>query len=140
MFIVKSMIHRGAGFVKREFTFIVNFFMFCCVWHFFGVFAYNAGKEAERLMNEAAERVVPHRLTLEDRQHLRLTGVTEVEHFEEDAAALRTGQGRLTVRGEGLKLRNLNPEGGVLCIDGTVSAIVYEGAPAGGGFLRRLLG
>lgn len=91
-------------------------------------------------MNQETEKVVPHKLTMEDRQHLRLTGVTEVEHFEEDEVTLRTGRGRMTVRGEGLKLRNLNPEGGVLGVEGTVSAIVYEQAVSGGSFLRRLLG
>lgn len=91
-------------------------------------------------MDHEGNKVVPHTLALEDRQHLRLTGVTEVEHFEEDAVTLRTGRGRMTVRGEGMKLRNLDPEGGVLCVDGTISAIVYEGAASGGGFFRRLLG
>lgn len=91
-------------------------------------------------MMEESGKGRPHTLTLEDRQHLRLTGVTEVERFEEDEVTLQTSRGRMTVRGESLKLKNLNPEGGVFCVEGTVSAILYEQAAQGGGFLRRLLG
>ena len=82
----------------------------------------------------------PHRLTLDDRQHLSLTGVTEVDSFDESAVELRTNRGPLSIRGEGLQLRGLNLEGGQVCVDGTVSAIVYEQAAPEGGFLRRLLG
>ena len=83
----------------------------------------------------------PHRLTLEDRQHLSLTGVTDVDSFDDTLVLLRTNRGLMTVRGEGLQLKNLNLEGGEVRVDGTVSAIVYEqSAHEGGGFLRRLLG
>ena len=82
----------------------------------------------------------PHRLSLEDRQHLVLTGVTDVDSFDENTVLLRTNRGLVSVRGEGLQLRSLNVEGGQAAVDGTVTAIVYEGAPRQGGFLRRLLG
>ena len=82
----------------------------------------------------------PHRLSLEDRQHLVMTGVTDVDSFDENTVLLRTNRGLVSVRGEGLQLRSLNVEGGQASVDGTVTAIVYEGAPRQGGFLRRLLG
>ncbi len=82
-----------------------------------------------------------HRLTLEDRQHMSLTGVTEVDCFDDTVVLLHTNRGLLTVRGEGLQLKNLNLEGGQVSVDGTVTAIVYEQQVAReGGFLRRLLG
>ena len=82
----------------------------------------------------------PHRLTLDDRRRLSLTGVTEVDSFDENTVLLRTNRGLVTVRGEGLQLRSLSPEEGQVRVDGTVSAIVYEQAKPEGGFLRRLLG
>ena len=82
----------------------------------------------------------PYRLTLEDRQHLVLTGVTDVDSFDENAVLLRTNRGPVCVRGEGLQLRSLSVEGGQAAVDGTVAAIVYEGPARPGGFLRRLLG
>ena len=82
----------------------------------------------------------PHRLSLEDRQHLVLTGVTDVDSFDETAVLLRTNRGPVSVRGEGLQLRSLNVESGQAAVDGTVTAIVYEDTVRRGGFLRRLLG
>jgi len=85
--------------------------------------------------------VGPHRLALEDRQHLSLTGVTDVDSFDETLVLLKTNRGMMSVRGEGLQLKNLNLEGGEVRVDGTISAIVYEASGhEGGGFLRRLLG
>ncbi len=82
----------------------------------------------------------PHRLSLEDRQHLVLTGVTDVDSFDETTVLLQTNRGLVSVRGEGLQLKNLSVEGGQAAVDGTVNAIVYEGAGRQGGFLKRLLG
>ena len=86
------------------------------------------------------EEIGPHRLTLEDRQHMSIIGVTDVDGFDEGEVRLRTNRGRMTVRGEGLQLRGLNRDNGQLCVDGTVTAIVYEQNRPEGGFLRRLLG
>ena len=82
----------------------------------------------------------PHRLTLEDRRQLSLTGVTEVDSFDENAVLLRTNRGPVTVRGEGLQLKGLNEESGQVRVEGTVTAILYEQTRSEGGFLRRLLG
>ena len=86
------------------------------------------------------EALGPHRLTLDDRRRLSLTGVTEVDSFDENTVRLRTNRGPVTVRGEDLQLRSLSPEDGQVRVDGTVSAVVYEQARPEGGFLRRLLG
>ena len=82
----------------------------------------------------------PHRLSLEDRQHLVLTGVTDVDSFDENTVLLRTNRGLVSVRGEGLQLKSLNVEGGQAAVDGRVDVIAYEGAPRQGSFLKRLLG
>ena len=81
-----------------------------------------------------------HRLILEDRQHLSLTGVTEVDSFDESVVELRTNRGLLSIRGEGLQLKGLNEQSGQVRVEGTVTALIYEQARPEGGFLRRLLG
>ncbi len=81
-----------------------------------------------------------HRLVLEERKHMSLTGVTDVDSFDDTVVQLRTNRGLLTVQGEGLQLKSLNVEGGQVSVDGTVCAIVYEAAPKEGSFFRRLLG
>ncbi len=80
---------------------------------------------------------MPHKLSLNGRKNLTLTGVSEVISFDDTTVALKTGMGLLTVHGQGLQLKNLSLDGGQVAVDGTVSALIYEEAkPAGG--LRRL--
>ena len=83
---------------------------------------------------------LPHKLTLNERRQLTMTGVTEVVSFDENAVVLHTQLGRLTVHGKDLQLRQLALDGGQVAVDGTVSAIVYEEPRQGGGWFRRLMG
>ena len=84
---------------------------------------------------------LPHRLELEGRERLTISGVEEVESFDESTILLSTVQGGLEVQGEGLHIEKLSLDGGDLSVEGTVNALIYE--PQGrerGGLLRRLLG
>lgn len=87
-----------------------------------------------------AEERMGHKLTLEDRERLTMTGVTEVISFEETAVVLRTGLGTLIIQGRDLQLKNLSLDGGQVAVDGTVSALVYQEPRASGSVLRRLFG
>lgn len=81
----------------------------------------------------------PHKLILDGRKKLTVTGVTEVESFDDSAACLRTAQGLLYLRGRQLHLQMLSPDGGQVCVDGLVEAMEYEeDARHTGGFLARL--
>ena len=84
------------------------------------------------------ERKLPHRLSLNERRELTMTGVTEVVSFEETAVVLRTALGTLLVQGRGLQLKTLSLEGGQVAVDGEVSALIYEEPRAGG--WRRFFG
>lgn len=89
------------------------------------------------MMDEKLE--LPHKLTLSQRKNLTVTGVTEVVSFEEDGAVLKTAMGTLVIQGQQLKLKTLSLEGGQVDVSGTVTALYYEQARAGGA-LRRLFG
>lgn len=82
----------------------------------------------------------PQKLTLDDRRHLTLTGVEEVESFDENAVVLDTNLGTLVVRGRELRLRQLSVDGGQVAVDGQVDALLYEEKRQKGGFFARLLG
>ena len=86
-----------------------------------------------------AQEQMPHDLILKDRQKLTVTAVTEVVSFDETEVVLRTAQGTLTVHGQDLQLKALSVEGGQTCVEGTVSALLYE-EPRQGGWLRRFVG
>ena len=84
--------------------------------------------------------LLPHKLILNERKNLTMTGVTEVVSFDDTLVVLRTGLGMLTVEGQQLQLRNLSQEGGQLAVDGHISALHYEEPKAGGSIWRRLFG
>ena len=86
------------------------------------------------------ELELPHRLTLESRSRLSMTGVTEVESFDENTIVLATTRGTLIVRGTGLHLQMLSLEGGQVSVDGNVDALNYEDPAPAGGFFARLFG
>ena len=81
-----------------------------------------------------------HKLTLNERSKLTLTGVTEVVSFEENTVILKTALGTLIIQGRQLQLKTLSLEGGQVEVQGTVCALSYEEPKSGGGFLRRLIG
>ena len=87
----------------------------------------------------AEQIALPHKLTLNERKQLTMTGVSEVVSFDENAVVLHTAQGTLLVQGEGLQLKNLSPEGGQVAISGKVTALAYQEPRPAGGWLRRLV-
>ena len=86
-------------------------------------------------------RAAGHHLILEDRESLTVSGVEEVESFDENTIVMETAQGLLIVRGEGLHIEKLSLDGGDLKVEGMVESLSYEESRRGrGGFLARLLG
>lgn len=89
----------------------------------------------------AEERItLPHKLTLNERRQLSITGVSEVISFDDTAVIVRTQLGTLNIHGKDLQLKQLSPEGGQVAVDGTVAAIIYEEPRQSGGWLSRLFG
>ena len=79
-----------------------------------------------------------HSLTLADRKRLSLTGVEDVDCFNEQIVVLRTSQGTLTVAGAGLNISQLSLEAGKVELEGEVDALEYTGGGKKGGALGRL--
>lgn len=82
----------------------------------------------------------PHNLILEGRKRLMVSGVEDVESFDEGTVVLSTVAGALIVRGDGLHIEKLSLDGGELALEGAVESLAYE-APARekGAFWRRLI-
>lgn len=82
-----------------------------------------------------------HRLQLEGREKLTVSGVEDVERFDESCIVLTTCAGTLVVSGQGLHIGKLSLDGGELHVDGRIDELAYEDAPdQRGGFLSRLFG
>ena len=72
----------------------------------------------------AEERLaLPHKLTLNERTQLTMTGVHEVLNFDENVVLVRTDLGKLLIQGQDLKLKTL--EGGQAQVEGSVAALIY---------------
>lgn len=81
----------------------------------------------------------PHRVVLDERGSLSVSGVEEVERFDENEIVMATVRGTLVVRGEGLHIEKLSLDGGDLKVDGNVDSLIYEDdGVERGGFLSRL--
>ena len=87
-----------------------------------------------RLPAEAA-----HHILLEGREQLTISGVEEVESFDENTIVMATVKGTLVVRGEDLHIEKLSLDGGDLKVEGSVDSLTYEDdAGDRGGFFARL--
>lgn len=81
----------------------------------------------------------PHQVVLEDREQLMISGVEEVESFDETTIVMSTSKGSLVVRGEDLHIEKLSLDGGDLKVEGSVDSLTYEDdAGDRGGFFARL--
>lgn len=81
---------------------------------------------------------LPHKLTLNERKNLTMSGVTEVVSFDDTAVVLRTALGTLEVQGQQLQLKTLSIDGGQVAVDGQIAALFYEEPRPEGGFWGRL--
>lgn len=80
-----------------------------------------------------------HHIILEEREALTVSGVEEVERFDETEIVMDTVRGTLVVRGEGLHIEQLSLDGGDLKVEGTIDALSYEErAQERGSLLSRL--
>lgn len=91
----------------------------------------------------AAEPPREHRLMLENRNALQLTGVQEVTSYDAYSATLETACGTLVVGGNGIRVQNFSSQTGEASILGEVEYLQYQSRihkEKGNGVLRRLFG
>lgn len=82
-----------------------------------------------------------HHLTMEGREHLSISGVEDVERFDETCIVMSTCVGMLVITGEELHIGKLSLDGGEMNVDGRIDAITYEEPRAErGSLLTRLFG
>lgn len=74
------------------------------------------------------EEIMSHNARLNDRKHLELTGVLDVEKFDENIVVLYTELGKLCVKGSELNITRLeiNDLDGEVVIDGKIDSLEYD--------------
>lgn len=68
----------------------------------------------------------PHSIILENRRTLSISGIEDVDSFDEQMIILFTGYGVLTVKGENLHLGKLNVDSGEVSVEGNISSLTYS--------------
>ncbi|MDR3277892.1 MAG: sporulation protein YabP [Oscillospiraceae bacterium] len=82
---------------------------------------------------------LPHNVILEGRRRVSVSGVDDVESFDENEIIMSTSQGTLFLRGSELRIEKLSLDSGDLTIEGVVDKLEYEDdARQSGGFFSRL--
>ncbi|MDD6033354.1 MAG: YabP/YqfC family sporulation protein [Oscillospiraceae bacterium] len=90
-------------------------------------------------MQEERSFKQPHQLILEERGRLSVSGVQDVDCFDESLVILFTSLGRLVIRGSSLRVSSFSNETGDFALEGQVDSLAYsEDQKAGGGFFRGL--
>lgn len=66
-----------------------------------------------------------HQLKINNRKLLEITGVREVDSFDNEEFLLETVMGYLIIRGHNLQLKNLDVNDGIVSIKGKVYELSY---------------
>ncbi len=91
------------------------------------------------MADEKRNNTMPHNLVLEDRRLLTVSGVSDVDSFDEETVVVFTDLGELTVRGANLHINRLSVEVGELTVEGDIAALIYsDEAPKSGGFFSKV--
>ncbi len=91
------------------------------------------------MADEKKTNAMPHNLVLEDRRMLTVSGVSDVDSFDEETVIVFTDLGELTVRGKNLHINRLSVEVGELSVEGEIAALIYsDETPKNSGFFSRV--
>ena len=88
---------------------------------------------------EEERRPMPHSLLLEERNRLTVSGVRDVDSFDEETLILLTDLGEITVKGEQIKVTRFSAETGDFAATGKFTGVAYaDRLPKTSGFFARV--
>lgn len=80
-----------------------------------------------------------HTIIMENRRSLTISGVMDIDSFDEETVIVYTEQGELTIKGMNLHINKIDVDSGDLLMEGEVNSLSYaDNEPQKGGFLSRL--
>ena len=87
------------------------------------------------MIEEKKDVKLSHNLILKERKSLNISGVLDVDSFDDNAVVAYTDLGELTIKGSNLHINKINLDSGDLELDGEVYSLEYaEDRPAERGF------
>ena len=80
--------------------------------------------QEKKLINDKTVKT-DHNIILENRKSMTISGITDVDSFDEKAVCLYTQLGELTIQGKELHIDSMSVETGNMTVTGDIWAIVY---------------
>lgn len=80
----------------------------------------------------------PHNVIMENRKTLSVSGVSDVDSFDEQTVVIYTDMGELTVKGSGLHIDRLNTDIGEIALTGNIYGLMYTDEREKGGLISRI--
>ena len=74
-------------------------------------------------MNDVNEKA--HSIIAENGRKLSISGVTDIDSFDENTVLLYTTMGELTIKGSDLHVNDLSVTNGEMNIEGEIDAVIY---------------
>ena len=95
-------------------------------------------EERKIIKNSRVESV--HNVIMEGRKKISVSGVDDVESFNDEEIVLHTNMGIMVIEGEMLHINKLSIDNGEVLIDGEIESLKYEDDRSGsrGSLLSRL--
>ncbi|MCM1115161.1 MAG: sporulation protein YabP [Clostridium sp.] len=90
------------------------------------------------MSNEAQH--IEHTVSVVDRRRLSLTGITDVDEFNEQEILAVCDLGELSIKGELLHIEELSLETGQLSISGKITSLTYSEKLNSTSLFKRLFG
>jgi len=81
-------------------------------------------------MDEKRNFKVPHHVIMEERSTLSVSGVMDIDSFDDQTIVAYTDLGEMLVKGSGLHINKIDLESGDLSVAGNISSISYSDQPA----------
>lgn len=91
-------------------------------------------------MNEEKKIIKsPHNIIMEERKNMTVTGVSDIDSFDEETIVVFTDLGELTIRGYNLHINKIDVDDGELNVEGDIYSLSYSDQTAQkGGFFSKL--
>lgn len=90
------------------------------------------------MMPEASMNNAFHDVILESRKKATMTGISDVESFDEETIIAQSSCGEITVQGSSLKISKLSVESGDMIIEGEIHSIAYSEGKRQGSFFSKV--
>lgn len=91
------------------------------------------------MSEEKKTQIVQHNVIMEGRKDLTVSGVQDVDSFDEETVVIFTNLGELTVKGAELHITSLNLDVGEVTMQGNISSLTYnDEAEKQSGFFSRV--